>query len=62
MYMRGEDLQQVELFSYGSWRSGSGGSSATPNFGARVGGALREMSARFEEIYPEERASLQAGR
>jgi hypothetical protein len=31
-------------------------------FGAKTGEALREMSARFEEIYSEERASLQAGR
>jgi hypothetical protein len=30
--------------------------------GAKVGEALREMRARFEEIYPEEKASLQAGR
>jgi transposase len=52
--MRGEDIQQSELFSYGSLEERIPASHPLRPIRAMVDEALREMSVRFSEIYPEE--------
>src|ERR1700723_191277 len=51
--MRGEDIQQSELFSYGSLEDRVPEGHPLRVIRAMVDEALREMSARFDEIYPE---------
>src|SRR5271167_4905214 len=52
--MRGDDLQQHELFSYGSLEERVPASHPLRPIRSMVDEALRTMSARFDEIYPEE--------
>lgn len=52
--MRGEDIQQSELFSYGSLEERVPASHPLRAIRQMVDEALREMSGRFDEIYPEE--------
>ena len=52
--MRGEDVQQSELFSYGSLEDRVPAAHPLRAIRAMVDEALREMNARFDEIYPEE--------
>jgi transposase len=52
--MRGEDIQQSELFSYGSLEDRVPESHPLRAIRAMVDEALCGMSARFDEIYPEE--------
>ena len=52
--MRGEDIRQSELFSYGSLEERIPANHPLRPVRVMVDEALREMSARFNEIYPEE--------
>lgn len=52
--MRGEDLQQNELFSYGSLEERVPASHPLRPIRAMVDEALKEMDQRFEEIYGED--------
>ena len=52
--MRGEDTQQSELFSYGSLEERVPANHPLRPIRSMVDEALREMSARFDEIYPED--------
>jgi len=52
--MRGEDIQQSELFSYGSLEERVPASHPLRPIRAMVDEALLQMSARFDEIYPED--------
>src|ERR1700683_231381 len=52
--MRGEDIQQSELFSYGSLEERVPASHPLRPIRAMVDEALKQMSARFDEIYGEE--------
>ena len=54
MYMRGEDIQQAELFSYGSLEERVPADHPLHAIRAMVDEALRDMSGRFDEIYPED--------
>jgi transposase len=53
-YIRGDDVQQHELFSYGSLEERVPADRPLGPIRAMVDEALREMSARFDEIYPED--------
>src|SRR3569833_1654451 len=53
MCMRGEDIQQSELFSYGSLEDRAPANHPLRAIRAMVDEALGEMNARFDEIYPE---------
>jgi len=52
--MRGEDLQQDELFSYGSLEERVPAGHPLRPIRLMVDEALKTMSSRFDEIYPEE--------
>jgi transposase len=52
--MRGEDIQQSELFSYGSLEERVPASHPLRPIRAMVDEALKELSGRFDEIYNEE--------
>jgi transposase len=52
--MRGEDLQQHDLFSYGSLEDRVPADHPLRQIRAMVDEALKGMSARFDEIYGEE--------
>jgi transposase len=52
--MRGEDIQQDELFSYGGLEDRVPASHPLRPIRAMVDEALKQMSARFDEIYGEE--------
>jgi transposase len=52
--MRGKDDQQSELFSYGSLEERVPANHPLRPIRAMVDEALREMSARFDKIYPED--------
>ena len=52
--MRGEDLQQHELFSYGSLEERVPANHPLRPIRAMVDETLQEMNARFDEIYPED--------
>jgi transposase len=52
--MRGEDLQQHELFSYGSLEERVPATHPLRPIRAMVDEALQKMSSRFDEIYPED--------
>jgi transposase len=52
--MRGEDLQQHELFSYGSLEQRVPADHPLRPIRVMVDEALKEMSARFDEIYGDE--------
>jgi transposase len=52
--MRGEDIQQSELFSYGSLEERVPASHPLRPIRAMVDEALKQMSGRFDEIYGEE--------
>ncbi|MDQ2711510.1 MAG: IS5 family transposase [Acidobacteriota bacterium] len=52
--MRGEDIQQAEFFSYGSLEERIPANHPLRPIRSMVDEALRDMSARFDEIYPEE--------
>ena len=52
--MRGEDTQQTELFSYGSLEERVPADHPLRPIRKMVDEALREMSTRFDEIYPED--------
>ena len=52
--MRGEDLQQHELFSYGSLEERVPSGHPLRPIRSMVDEALKTMSSRFDEIYPEE--------
>jgi transposase len=52
--MRGEDIQQAELFSYGSLEERVPADHPLHAIRAMVDEALRDMSGRFDEIYPED--------
>src|SRR5688500_698700 len=52
--MRGEDLQQHELFSYGSLEERVPAEHPLRPIRAMVDEALKKMSSRFDEIYGEE--------
>src|SRR3984885_14344199 len=54
MYMRGNDIQQNELFSYGSLDERVPEKHPLRAIRAMVDEALGEMSGRFDEIYPED--------
>src|SRR5580692_7133430 len=54
MYMRGDDFQQNELFSYGSLDERVPEKHPLRAIRTMVDEALREMSGRFDEIYPED--------
>ena len=54
MYMRGEDIQQSQLFSYGSLEDRVPPDHPLRAIRVMVDEALCEMSARFDEIYPED--------
>jgi transposase len=54
MYMRGDDIQQNELFSYGSLDERVPEKHPLRAIRTMVDEALREMSGRFDEIYPED--------
>jgi transposase len=56
--MRGEDLQQHELFSYGSLEQRIPADHPLRPIRIMVDEALREMSACFDEIYGEEGRKL----
>jgi hypothetical protein len=51
--MRGQDIQQSELFSYGSPEDRAPTDQPLRAIRAMVDEAQGEMSARFDEIYPE---------
>jgi transposase len=52
--MRGEDLQQSELFSYGSLEEHVPGTHPLRAIRSMVDEALKELSSRFDEIYGED--------
>jgi transposase len=52
--MRGDDIQQHDLFSYGSLEERVPANHPLRPIRTMVDGALRQMSARFDEIYPED--------
>ena len=52
--MRGDDIQQNELFSYGSLDERVPEKHPLRAIRTMVDEALRQMSGRFDEIYPEE--------
>jgi transposase len=52
--MRGEDIQQDELFSYGGLEDRIAASHPLRPIRAMVDEALKEMSARFDEVYGSE--------
>ena len=52
--MRGEDLQQHDLFSYGSLEDRVPADHPLRQIRAMVDAALNAMSARFDEIYGED--------
>ena len=52
--MRGEDIQQSELFSYGSLEERVPEKHPLRTIRAMVDEALGEMNARFDDIYPED--------
>ena len=52
--MRGEDLQQHELFSYGSLEERVPSNHPLRPIRVMVDEALKTMSSRFGEIYPED--------
>ena len=52
--MRGEDIQQSELFSYGSLEERVPGGHPLRPIRTMVDEALKQMSGRFDEIYGEE--------
>jgi transposase len=52
--MRGDDIQQHDLFSYGSLEERVPGNHPLRPIRTMVDEALRQMSGRFDEIYPEE--------
>lgn len=52
--MRGEDLQQSELFSYGSLEERVPGTHPLRAIRSMVDEALKELSSRFDEIYGED--------
>jgi hypothetical protein len=52
--MRGKDLQQHELFSYGSLEQRVPADHPLRPIRVMVDEALKEMSARFDDIYGEE--------
>ena len=52
--MRGEDLQQHDLFSYGSLEDRVPVDHPLRQIRAMVDGALNAMSSRFDEIYGED--------
>ena len=52
--MRGDDIQQSELFSYGSLEERIPENHPLRPIRTMVDEALRDMNARFDEIYPEE--------
>ena len=52
--MRGEDIQQTELFSYGSLEERVPASHPLRPIRTMVDEALREMNASFDEIYPDD--------
>jgi transposase len=52
--MRGDDIQQHELFSYGSLEERVPGSHPLRPIRTMVDEALKQMSGRFDEIYPED--------
>ena len=54
MCMRGEDIQQSELFSYGSLEDRVPANHPLRAIRAMVDEALGEMTARFDEIHPED--------
>jgi transposase len=54
MYMRGDDIQQNELFSYGSLDERVPEKHPLRAIRTMVDEALREMSSRFDQIYPED--------
>ena len=54
VYMRGEDLQQQELFSYGSLEDRVPVDHPLRQIRAMVDDALNATSARFDEIYGED--------
>ncbi len=52
--MRGDDIQQHELFSYGSLEERVPASHPLRPIQTMVGEALKQMSGRFDEIYGED--------
>jgi transposase len=54
MYMRGDDIQQSELFSYGSLEERVPEKHPLRAIRTMVDEALLEMNGRFDEIYPED--------
>ena len=52
--MRGEDLQQHDLFSYGSLEDRVPADHPLRQIRAMVDDALKGMSARFDDIYGED--------
>ncbi len=52
--MRGDDIQQHDLFSYGSLEERVPANHPLRPIRTMVDEALRQMSGRFDEIYPEE--------
>ena len=54
MYMRGEDLQQHDLFSYGSLEERVPADHPLRPIRAMVDEALKAMNERFNEIYGED--------
>jgi hypothetical protein len=52
--MRGEDIQQSELFSYGSLDERVPASHPLRPIRTMVDEALKQMSGRFDEMYGEE--------
>jgi transposase len=52
--MRGDDIQQHDLFSYGSLEERVPANHQLRPVRTMVDEALRQMSARFDEIYPED--------
>jgi hypothetical protein len=61
--MRGEDLQQDELFSYGSLAEGVSAEHPLRPIRQMVDAALKVMSTRFDAIYGEDgRKSIPAER
>ena len=51
--MRGEDIQQSQLFSYGSLEDKVPANHPLRAIRSMVDEALREMSAGFDDIYPQ---------
>ena len=52
--MRGEDIQQSELFSYGSLEDRVPASHPLRSIRLMVDEALKQMNGRFDEIYGDE--------